>query len=113
MMTFRGAVVGCTPTTEGARGRARWRKDSVLTAMLGVLTDGGSLVVERRWEVVEKTQHYAPPRRLRLARCFVWARVGLPLRDLLDTPAGACEITFLSYTENFMDFRCVDLCKSL
>lgn len=33
-MTFNGAVVGCTPMTAGARGRARWRKDSVATAML-------------------------------------------------------------------------------
>ena len=34
-MTFSGAVVGCTPSAEGARGRARCRNDSVPTAMLG------------------------------------------------------------------------------
>ncbi len=34
-MTFSGAVVGCTPMTAGARGRARCRKESVVTAMLG------------------------------------------------------------------------------
>ena len=34
-MTFKGAVVGCTPSAAGARGRARCRKDPVPTAMLG------------------------------------------------------------------------------
>ena len=30
-MTFRGAVVGCEPTTAGPRGLARWRKESAST----------------------------------------------------------------------------------
>jgi hypothetical protein len=34
-MTFSGAVVGWTPITEGASGRARCRNESVLTAILG------------------------------------------------------------------------------
>lgn len=35
IMTFNGAVVGCTPITAGARGRAKCKKESVVTAMLG------------------------------------------------------------------------------
>ena len=33
-MTFRGAVVGCEPTTAGPRGLARWREESASTIIL-------------------------------------------------------------------------------
>lgn len=92
-MTFRGAVVGWTPTTEGARGRARCRKDSVLTAMLGGLDSWRSAGCGEEEGGRQSEKTCAPPRRLGWRDVLCGWKVGLPLIGRPDKLAREWAVT--------------------
>jgi hypothetical protein len=73
-------VVGWTPTVDGPRGLARWRNDSVATAMLKTCDEAFRMVVRVVERLVEADQVLRPRRRWLLFGFAVGAKNSSPDR---------------------------------